>query len=287
MTNTVTNQKSQTSYKAQKIISNVIIYAFLISLLLLSIVPFYLVVVNATHSSFDIVTKLNLLPGKNTLENYTTMQSHVNIWRGFLNSLCVAVPFTFFTGCFGALTAFGFAKYHFKGKKTLFAIVLASMMLPSQLSIIGFYQLNLKLNMLNTYTSLILPGIANASAVFFLRGIIEQSIPLSMMEAARLEGCGEWKIFNRIVLPCIMPGVATMCIFNFVSCWNNYMGPLIILTSDKKYTMPVMIAMIKGLYLTNYGAMYLAIAISIIPIVIVYIFFSKYIINGLTVGSEK
>ena len=230
---------------------------------------------------------LNLLPGKNTLENYTTMQSHVNIWRGFLNSLCVAVPFTFFTGYFGALTAFGFAKYHFKGKKTLFAIVLASMMLPSQLSIIGFYQLNLKLNMLNTYTSLILPGIANASAVFFLRGIIEQSIPLSMMEAARLEGCGEWKIFNRIVLPCIMPGVATMCIFNFVSCWNNYMGPLIILTSDKKYTMPVMIAMIKGLYLTNYGAMYLAIAISIIPIVIVYIFFSKYIINGLTVGSEK
>lgn len=287
MTNTVTNQKSQTSYKAQKIISNVIIYAFLISLLLLSIVPFYLVVVNATHSSFDIVTKLNLLPGKNTLENYTTMQSHVNIWRGFLNSLCVAVPFTFFTGYFGALTAFGFAKYHFKGKKTLFAIVLVSMMLPSQLSIIGFYQLNLKLNMLNTYTSLILPGIANASAVFFLRGIIEQSIPLSMMEAARLEGCGEWKIFNRIVLPCIMPGVATMCIFNFVSCWNNYMGPLIILTSDKKYTMPVMIAMIKGLYLTDYGAMYLAIAISIIPIVIVYIFFSKYIINGLTVGSEK
>lgn len=151
MTNTVTNQKSQTSYKAQKIISNVIIYAFLISLLLLSIVPFYLVVVNATHSSFDIVTKLNLLPGKNTLENYTTMQSHVNIWRGFLNSLCVAVPFTFFTGYFGALTAFGFAKYHFKGKKTLFAIVLASMMLPSQLSIIGFYQLNLKLNMLNLY----------------------------------------------------------------------------------------------------------------------------------------
>lgn len=106
MTNTVTNQKSQTSYKAQKIISNVIIYAFLISLLLLSIVPFYLVVVNATHSSFDIVTKLNLLPGKNTLENYTTMQSHVNIWRGFLNSLCVAVPFTFFTGYFGASSIF-------------------------------------------------------------------------------------------------------------------------------------------------------------------------------------
>lgn len=151
MTNMITSQKSQASYRSQKIVSDIIVYAFLIFLLMLSIVPFYLVVVNATHSSFDIVTKLNLLPGKNTLENYTTMQSHVNIWRGFLNSLCVTIPFTFFTGYFGALTAFGFAKYRFKGKKTLFAVVLASMMLPSQLSIIGFYQLNLKLNMLNTY----------------------------------------------------------------------------------------------------------------------------------------
>ena len=267
--------------------AKIVMYLFLIALVLLSIVPFYLVMVNATHSSFDIVTRLNLLPGASTLENYATMQSHVNIWRGFLNSLCIAVPYTAFTGYFGALAAFGFAKYRFKGRNVLFAVVLASMMIPSQLSMIGFYQLNLRLHLLNSYVPFILPGIANATAVFFLRGIIEQSIPQSMMEAARLEGCGEWKIFNRIVLPCVLPGVATMCIFNFVSCWNNYMVPLILLTSSKKYTMPVMIAMIKGLYLSNYGAMYLAIAISIVPIIIVYIFFSKYIINGLTVGSDK
>ena len=117
--------------------------------------------------------------------------------------------------------------------------------------------------------------------------MIEQGIPDSIMEAARLEGCSEFKIFNRIVLPCVMPGVATMCIFNFVSCWNNYLGPLIIMTESKKYTLPVMIAMIKGLYLSNYGAMYLAIAISIVPIIIVYAFCSKFIINGLTAGSEK
>jgi multiple sugar transport system permease protein len=215
------------------------------------------------------------------------MQTHINIWRGFLNSLCIAIPYTFFTGYFGAMTAFGFAKYKFKGKEILFGIVLASMMLPSQLSIIGFYQLNLKLRLLNSYIPFALPGIANATAVFFLRGIIQQSIPDSIIESARIDGCKELKIFNRLVLPCIIPGVATMCIFNFVSCWNNYIGPLIIMTNSEKYTMPVMIAMIKGLYLTNYGAMYLAIAISIIPIVIVYIFFSKYIINGLTAGAEK
>lgn len=267
--------------------ARVIMYIFLILLLLLSVVPFYLVIINSTHSSFDIVTKLNLLPGKSTAENYVTMQSHVNIWRGFLNSLCIAIPYTAFTGYFGALTAYGFAKYHFKGRNILFGIVLASMMIPAQVSIIGFYQLNLKLRLLNSYIPFAVTGVANASAVFFLRGIIEQSIPNSMMEAARLEGCSEFMIFNRIVLPCVTPGVATMCIFNFVSCWNNYIGPLIIMTDSKKYTMPVMIAMIKGLYLSNYGAMYLAITISIVPIIIVYCFFSKYIINGLTVGAEK
>jgi len=266
---------------------NFIMYTFLIFLLLLSIVPFYLVIVNSTHSSFDIVTKLNLGIGSNLKENYTTMQTHINIWRGFLNSLCITIPYTFFTGYFGALTAFGFAKYKFKGKEILFGIVLASMMLPSQLSIIGFYQLNLKLKLLNSYVPFAIPGIANATAVFFLRGIIQQSIPDSIIESARIDGCKELKIFNRLVLPCIIPGVATMCIFNFVSCWNNYIGPLIIMTNSEKYTLPVMIAMIKGLYLTNYGAMYLAIAISIVPIVIVYLFCSKYIINGLTAGAEK
>ncbi|MFA9380528.1 MAG: carbohydrate ABC transporter permease [Acetanaerobacterium sp.] len=273
--------------KAKNTVLDVIMYAFLIFLVLLSIVPFYLVIINSTHDSFDIVTRLNLLPGANIAENYATMQTHVNIWQGFFNSLCIAVPYTFFTGYFGALTAFGFAKYRFKGKSVLFGIVLASMMLPGQLSIIGFYQLNLKLKLLNSYLPFILPGVANATAVFFLRGMIEQGIPSTMMEAARIEGCSEFRIFNRIVLPCMIPGVATMCIFNFVSCWNNYIGPLIIMTDSKKYTMPVMIAMIKGLYLTNYGAMYLAIAISIVPIVVVYLFFSKYIINGLTVGSDK
>lgn len=273
--------------KIKKIITKIIIYVFLIVLLAICIVPFYLVIVNSTHSSKDIVTKLNLGIGRSILDNYGLMQSKVNIWRGFANSLMISIPFTIFTGYFGALTAYGFAKYKFRYKKVFFGIVLASMMIPSQLSFIGLYQLCLKLKLLNTYTPFIMPGIANASAVFFLRGIIQQSIPDSMLEAARIEGCSEFRIFNRMIFPCITPGVATMCIFNFVSSWNNYMGPLIIMSDNKKFTMPVMIAMIKGLYQTNYGAMYLAIAIAVVPIIIVYLFMSKYIINGLTAGSEK
>jgi multiple sugar transport system permease protein len=277
--------------KAGVISGRVIVYLFLGALCLISIIPFYLVIINSTHRSFDIVTRLNLWLGGSIAENYQTMQSHVNIWRGFYNSICIAIPFVMLTGYFGALTAFGFAKYRFRCKNFLFILVLVSMMLPSylpsQLSIIGFYKLNLQLRLLNSYIPFILPGIANGAAVFFLRGMIEQGVPNSIMESARIEGCGELYIFNRIVLPCIMPGVATMGIFNFVSSWNYYIGPLILMADNQKYTMPVMIAMIRGLYQSNYGAMYLAIAISIMPIIVVYIFCSKYIINGVTAGADK
>ncbi len=273
--------------KVKHLTLKIFVYAFLALLLLLSIVPFYLMIVNSTHSSFDIVTRLNLWIGGNLKENYETMQSSVNIWQGFTNSLCISISFTLLTGYFGALTAYGFAKYDFRGREVLFWIVLGSMMLPTQLAVIGFYQLNVKLRLINSFVPFIIPGVANATAVFFLRGIIEQGIPDSMVEAARIEGCSELRIFNRFVLPCILPGVATMCIFGFVSSWNNYLGPLVIMTSNSKYTMPILIAAIKGLYLTNYGAMYLAIAISVVPIMVVYAFLSKYIINGLTAGANK
>ena len=259
----------------------------LILLTLLCAVPFLVVFVNSSHSSLDIIQKFNILPGNSLAGNYKTMQSLVDIWRGFVNSILITVPYTILTGYFGAMIAYGFAKFNFRFKGALYAIVLVSMMIPSQLSIIGFYRLCLNLGMTNSYLPFIIPGIANATTVFFLRGIIEQSISDSMIEAPRIEGCSEFGIFNRIVLPCIMPGVATMCIFNFVASWNAYMGPLIILQKKELYTMPVMISMIKGLYVTNYGAMYLAIAISVIPIMIVFAFFSRYIIDGLTTGSEK
>lgn len=273
--------------KMRRSILQMIMYVFLVSLLLLSVVPFYLVIINASHTSFDIVTRLNLWIGEALKDNYETMQTHVNIWRGFANSLLISVPYTVLTGYFGAFVAYGFSKFEFKGKNILYGIVLASMMIPSQVSIIGFYQLNLKLRLLNTYWPFILPGIASASTVFFMRGIISQSIPDSMIEAARVEGCSEFRIFNCLILPCVVPGVVTMCIFNFVSNWNSYIGPLIIMSDSKMYTMPVMISMIKGLYLTNYGAMYLAIAISVVPIIIVFCLLSKYIVNGLTLGADK
>ena len=264
-----------------------LIYIFLVFLLILCIIPFYLVIINSTYNSIEIVTKIKFTPGSYLLNNYRKLQELTNIWRGFLNSLLIAVPYVVLTCYFGSFTAYGIAKYKFKGRIFFFSLVIASMMIPSQLVVIGFYKLNLKLGLLNSYWPFILPAIANSSAVFFLKGIIEETIPSSLIEAARLEGYGEVIIFNKIVFPCITPGVATIGIFNFVSCWNNYLSPLIILSDSKKFTMPILISTIKGVFLSNYGAMYVAIAISVIPVIIIYAFLSKYIINGLTMGAVK
>lgn len=269
----------------------IVIYFFLIFLVVITLVPFYLVTVNATHSSYEIVTQLNILPGEYLGENYAKLQQYVNIWKGFFNSVLVSTFFMLTSGYFGALVAFGFAKYQFKGKKFLFGVVLASMMIPGQVSIIGFYKLGLQLSLVNKLITFMLPffapGVTSVSTIFFLRGMITQGVPSSMLEAARMEGCSEFGLFNRIVLPCIKPGVATMCIFNFVNSWNNYIGPLIMITDTKKYTMPILISLVKGIYLTNYGAMYLAVGISILAVVLVYLFCSNYIIEGLTMGAEK
>ena len=270
-----------------ELLKKILIYSLLVFLLVICVLPFYLVIVNSTYSAIEIVTKLKLVPGSHFMDNYLKMQELTNIWRGFLNSLLIAVPYVVLSGYFGAFAGFGFAKYRFKGSRILFAVVIGSMMLPTQLSIIGFYKLNLRLGLLNTFWPFIIPGIANASAVFFLKGMIEETVSDSLIEAARMDGLSELAIFNKVVLPCVSPGIATMCIFNFVSCWNNYLSPLIILSDSRKFTMPILISTIKGIFLANYAAMYVAIAISVIPIIIVYLFLSKYIINGLTIGAVK
>jgi multiple sugar transport system permease protein len=244
----------------------------LIFLTLLCAVPFLVVFINSTHSSLDIVKKFNLLPGDSLAENYATMQSLVDIWRGFFNSILITVPYTALTGYFGAMIAYGFAKYNFRFKNLLYAIVLISMMLPAQLSIIGFYRLCLKLHMTNSYWPFIIPGIANATTVFFLRGMIEQSISDSMIEAPRIEGCSEFGIFNRIVLPCIMPA--------WLRCASLILSPRGTQTWAADYSAAEGALYHAGHDFHDQGTVcnqlrgqYLAVAISVIPIMIVFAFF--------------
>lgn len=263
-------------------------YTLLIFLALICFMPFYMMIINSTHSNVEINQAVWVTPGRFLVENYNIILNKVpTFWMGFLNSLIIAVPTVLFTGFFGAMTAYGFSKFKFKLRGPLFWVVLATLMIPQQLGFIGYFQLVSQLGMMNTYWPLILPSIASANFVFFMRGYMDSSIPNELIEAAHVDGAKEWYIFFRIVLPLCIPALATLSIFNFIGSWNNFFGPLMLLQTRETWTLPVLISMIRGLYETNFGAIYLGIAISIVPIMIVFFAGSKYIISGITVGAVK
>lgn len=270
-------------------INKTLVYIFLIALALICIFPFLLMLVNATRTGTEIASGFTLIPGSNTLENMKTVFSYFNPFRGILNSLIVSVPATLLSAYFSTLTAYGMVFYDFKGNKVLFGIILVFMMIPGQLSLIGFFDLCTKLGLVNSYVPLIVPAIASAGTVFFLRQYITSAMPKALIEAARMEGASEFYIFNRIVLPIVSPAVATMGIMGFIGNWNNYLLPMILISTPDKMTLPVMMATLRAStdINANQGAIYLAVAISVIPILLVFACFSKYIISSVTAGAVK
>lgn len=267
--------------------SIVLMYIFLLIIALICIIPFYIMVVNSTRSNSEISQGIYLTPGNQLRANYQIILEKVNIWRGFVSSVIIALPAVLLSAFFSTLTAYGFAKFNFKFKETLFWIVLGTMMIPQQLGLIGYYDLCVRLGLIDTYAPLILPNIANASMVFFIRSYIESSIPDSLIEAGLIDGAGEFYIFNRLILPLAMPAIGTMSMFTFIYKWNDLINPMVLLNSADKFTLPVVISNIRGLYETNFGAIYLGVTISVIPIILVVVTFSKSLIKGLTVGAVK
>lgn len=268
-------------------LSRILIYVGLCLLTVICFLPFYIMIINATHSSDELMTGLYLLPGISIVDNYHSMSGMINIFQGFRNSIIISVLSTGFSAYFGAMTAFGLSKYHFKGNGIVFGVIMVSMMIPAQLGIIGFFRLCKFMNILDTYYPLIFPAIANASTVFFVFQYMKSSLPDSLLESARIEGSGEFRIFNQIALPLVKPAIATMSIFNFVSSWNNFLTPMIILFNQKNFTLPLLIMNLRGTFNRDYGATYLGIAMSIVPIMIVYAFASRTITEGLTAGAVK
>ncbi len=269
-------------------IVKIMIYAFLILLAIVCFIPFLMMIVNATRSNEEILTGFQLLPGTSLVENYQTMMSYINIWAGFKNSLIISVLVTVLSGYFSALTAYGFAFYTFKGKNFLFVFMLIMMMVPGQLGLIGFYELSKNLGILDTYIPLIVPAIASPFVVFFLRQYIQTTLHPSLIEASRIDGASEFKIFHTVAIPIMMPAIATMSIFTFIGSWNNYIVPLVVLFSPEKYTLPVLMGFLKGSQVAqNLGSMYLGIAISVVPIMVAFLFLSKYIVNSISAGSIK
>ena len=270
-------------------IKKTILYICLTLLAIICLTPFAMMMVNATRTSDQIVKGFSLIPGTALAHNWEVVFSYFNLFKGMLNSLIVALPATFLGAYFPAMTAYGLACYDFKGNKLIFWVILVFMMIPGTLSMIGFYQLCSTLHITNSYIPLIVPAIAGTGTVFFLRQYILSSLSPSLVEAARMDGASELYIFHRVVLPIVFPAIATFSIMSFIGNWNSYLLPMIILNNPQKYTLPVQLASLRSStdITENYGAIYLCIAISMIPIILVFVTFSKYIISSVSAGAVK
>lgn len=264
-----------------------LLYAFLLLLALICVIPFYSMLVASTHSNYAIANELLLWPGNQFMNNYHRLMGTINIWRGFGNSLVISISATVLTLYFSALTAYGFSRYRFKGSNTLFAIVLVTLMIPSELGIIGFFRLVLGLHMINTYWPLILPAMSNAFGTFFMKQICDGAVSVEIIESARIDGCGELKAFHRLILPILMPALATYGIFAFIGNWNGFLLPLIILFDNHLQPLPVMVAMARNQFSTDYGAQYVGVLVSVVPILILFTLLSRRIIDNISAGALK
>ena len=255
--------------------------------------PFLLLVMNATRSSDAIKSGISLIPSTHFLENWKNLMlkqngMQITLQKAALNSLTITVPGTILSVYFSSLTAYGIFVYDFKLKKLAWAFIMAIMMVPSQISIIGFYRFMLNLNLVDTYIPLIIPTIATPAVVFFMKQYMESTLSIEMIEAARIDGSGELHTFNRIIIPIMKPAVATQAIFQFIAQWDNLFTPTIMLTSDSKKTLPMFVQLLSSnQFRTDYGVVYVGLFVTIIPLVVVYLILSKYIVAGVALGGVK
>ena len=265
------------------------IYVFCSFLSILSIVPFWIMMVNSTRSTQAIQQSVSLLPSTFLGSNWNILTSkNFNVAIGFKNSAIIAFASTILSVYFSAMTAYGFKVYQFKGNKFLYAVVMAIIMIPGQVTGTGFFMFMYQLGLTNNYIPLIIPSIASAATVFFFRQYLEANFQISLVEAARIDGAGEFFTFNRIVLPIMLPAMATMGIMAVIGSWNNYLTPLMLLSDNSMKTLPMMVQELRGdIYRTEYGSIYLGLTLTALPLIIVYFAFSKYIIAGVALGGVK
>ena len=269
---------------------NIVIYIVCIILGILSILPFWIMIANATRSTYQIQEHaISLIPSTHLAENLKVLNGKTfNPLTGFFNSLIISTGSTVCAIYFSTLTAFALVAYEWRMRQSFFTMILAVMMIPTQVISIGFYQFMYRIGMTNNLLALILPSIAAPMTVFFMRQYMIPSLNLDIVASARIDGAREFRIFNSIVLPIMKPAMATQAIFTYVTSWNNLFIPMILLTKKENYTMPIMVSLLKGdIYKTEYGAVYLALAMSVLPLFIVYFVLSKYIIAGVALGSVK
>lgn len=278
------------SLKASTNITKTIIYVVCIFLAILSVFPFLVMFINATRSTFQIQQdSVSLLPSKYLASNWAVFKGKsFNPVVGFVNSMLSSGGATLCAVYFSSLTAYALVAYSWKLRQPFFTFILAVLMIPAQVTGIGFYQFMYRIGWTNSLLPLIIPAIASPSMVFFMRQYLLATLSLDIVNSARIDGAGEFYTFNRIILPIMKPAMATQAIFTFVGSWNNLFIPLILLTRQEKYTMPIMVSLLRGdIYKTEYGSVYLGLTLTVLPLFVIYFILSKYIIAGVALGALK
>jgi multiple sugar transport system permease protein len=283
MNNTLNKRDGNPVYKT-------IIYIVCIILAVMSIFPFWVMIINSTRSTSQVQQHaVSLIPSHYLANNWAVYNGkNFNPIRGFINSVIISSSSTICTIYFSTLTAYALVAYNWKLRKPFFTFILCVMMIPAQITSIGFYQFMYKIHMTNNFLALILPAIAAPSCVFFMRQFMLASFPLELLDSARIDGSREFNTFNKISLPIMKPAMATQGIFCFVGSWNQLFLPSVLLTDPKLYTMPLMVSLLKGdIYKVEYGAVYLGLTLSVLPLFVIYFLLSKYIIAGVALGGVK
>ena len=292
---------SNKAYRRNLMIHSTIRFIVCVLLTIICLLPIYIIIINSTRTTAEIIESgFSFLPGTGLVENFKMLGDGTknkgffveafNVLEGYRNSLIIAGCSTVLTVFFSAMTAYGLTVYDFKLKKFATAFILAVMMVPMQVVSTGFLQFMAKMNLLNNYLPLILPAIAAPSVVFFMLQYMRSSFPLDIVEAARIDGCGEFRTFMQISLPIFKPAFAVQAIFAFVASWNNYCTPSMIIVNGKREmkTMPMMVqALLNNNLITEFGVRYLAILLSILPVVVIYLALSKFIVKGVALGAVK
>ena len=268
----------------------VVAYIVLVLVTILCLFWFYVLFINASRSHSDLTRGFTLIPGGNLLANWKSlMNSTQPVVSGMRNSLIVAVSAAVLSTYFSTMTAYAIHAYDFKIKNAMFTFILAVMMIPTQVVALGFIELMRKMNLMDTFIPLIIPAIAAPATFFYMKQYMESALPMALLEAARIDGSGEFRTFNSIVLPLMKPAIAVQAIFTFVASWNNYFTPALVLTTDKKKTLPILIAQLRAADFLKFdmGQVYMMIAFSIFPVIVVYLILSKFIVGGVAVGAVK
>lgn len=268
----------------------VICYIVLIFVTIMCLFWFYLLFLNTTKTHNEIQLGFSALPGSNFFENWDNLiHGSLPIITGLLNSLFVSTACVVCSTYFSAMTAYAIYAYDFKFKKAMFTFILVVMMIPTQVTALGFMKLVDNMNLKNSFIPLIIPTIAAPITFYYIKQYMESSLPIEIIEASRIDGSGEFMTFNRIVLPMMKPALAVQGIFTFVTTWNNYFMPALILNDAKKKTLPILIAQLRSADWLKFdmGQVYMMIGFSILPVIIVYLCLSKHIVQGIALGSVK